>query len=326
MTTRAAVAAGTGQTELAERTEATLLHITEVLEGLTTRIAEPIRVVVPAAPATFKPPRFDGHGDVELFITHFGQVAEANNWPQATALLHLKESLTNEAHECTRADTLTGVLAALRARFGLSVEQALAKLEGLKRDPRTSLREHGTTVSKIVAASFPEQDLEFRETMALRKFRNTIGHAGLQRHLLSMQVHSVEEAIIAGEAYLAVPTQNNRSIWEPPHTTRGQLRQIDEEEDEVEVAALQPTPPLQLQLGETLQAILTRLTALEAAKDSIGRGSARSSPPAQKGKDKGATTCYKCGQEGHIARGCVKGQTTSQATNTKPSGNGNGPQ
>lgn len=85
--------------------------------------------------------------------------------------------------------------------------------------------------------------------MALRQFRNTIGNAGLQCHLLGMQVPSVEEAIIAREAYLAVATQSNRSIWEPSQATRGQLRQIDEDEGEAEVAALQPAPSPQLQLG-----------------------------------------------------------------------------
>lgn len=325
MATRAATAANNGAADGAGRTEEALLHITTVLEQLTTRITEPIQVVVPAAPPSFKPPKFDGHGDVELFIAHFGEVVEANNWQPATAFLHLKESLTNEAHECTRADTLGGVLRALRARFGLSVEQALTRLESLKRDPRTSLREHGTTIGKMVAASYPEQDPEFREAMALRKFRNTLGHAGLQRHLLSMQVPTMEEAIIAGEAYLAVPTQGTRSTWEPPHANRGQLRQIEEEEEEAEVAALQPAPSLSLQLGATLQAILTRLTALEAANTSSRTGSGKKpSPP--KGTEKGVTTCFKCGQEGHIARGCAKSQTSSQASAPKTSGNEHGPQ
>lgn len=78
-----------------------------------------------------------------------------------------------------------------------------------------------------------------------------------------MQVPTINEAVNAGEAYLAVLRQGIWSVW-----NRGQLRQICDEEDEAEVDALQPAPSPTPQIGEILQAILTGLTAPEVAKRS----------------------------------------------------------
>lgn len=101
-------------------------------------------------------------------------------------------------------------------------------MEGLKRDLCTLLPDHGTTVTKIVAAGFPAKDADFRVGISLWKFRESVNHAGLQRSFLSMQVPRVEEAITA---------------------PRGQLCHTSDEEAEVEVAAKHPS--LQLQLGAT---------------------------------------------------------------------------
>ena len=38
----------------------------------------------------FKPPQYQGEGDVELFITQFTDVARANRWEEPDNTLHLK--------------------------------------------------------------------------------------------------------------------------------------------------------------------------------------------------------------------------------------------
>ena len=45
----------------------------------------------------FKPPQFDGEGDIDLFIQHFQEVAEANGWNGMATLLHLREALQGGA-------------------------------------------------------------------------------------------------------------------------------------------------------------------------------------------------------------------------------------
>ena len=89
--------------------------------------------------------KFDGQ-DVEYFVQQFMEIADANGWAPIATCLHLQEALTDGARECGRAGTIPGILAALRARYGLSAREARAQLASLKRDGQTSLQEHAAQV------------------------------------------------------------------------------------------------------------------------------------------------------------------------------------
>ena len=80
----------------------------------------------------FKAPQYDGQGDVEYFIQQFMEVADANAWTPVATRLHLQEALKEGARECGRAGTIPGILAAIRARHGLSAREARAQLASLK--------------------------------------------------------------------------------------------------------------------------------------------------------------------------------------------------
>ena len=74
-------------------------RLTEVLK----RLAMPQR---PATPC-FKPPHYDGTGDV----------VGANQWSDGAALLHLRQALEGDAKDCGRPTELEEVFDNLRARF-----------------------------------------------------------------------------------------------------------------------------------------------------------------------------------------------------------------
>ena len=81
-----------------EAQPAVLNRLADVLEG--------IHINQRNQPRTnFKPPQFGGEGDVELFIQQFQEVAGANEWTPIATLLHLRESLTERAQVCSRADS-----------------------------------------------------------------------------------------------------------------------------------------------------------------------------------------------------------------------------
>lgn len=50
-----------------------------------------------------KVPQFEGKEDAELFILHFLEVAQVNDWGCATELLNLRDDLKEEAKYCGRA-------------------------------------------------------------------------------------------------------------------------------------------------------------------------------------------------------------------------------
>ena len=103
------VGAESGQTAMWDR-------LTDILE----RLAMPQR---PATPC-FKPPHYDGTGDVETFIQQFRDVIGANQWPDDAALLHLRQALERDAKYCGRPTELEEVFDNLRARFGLTPREA----------------------------------------------------------------------------------------------------------------------------------------------------------------------------------------------------------
>ena len=137
------------------------------------------------APA-FKAPKYNGTGDVEYFLDQFNEVAEANRWDDTSTLIHLQESLKDEARECGRSPTLQGVEDRLRNRFGLTPREARAKLALCKKASKTSLRQHADDISRLVQRGYVELEAPQRRTLAVEAFINSLGNPALQRHLLAI--------------------------------------------------------------------------------------------------------------------------------------------
>ena len=76
------------------------------------------------------------------------EVADANGWNEDGTLIHLRESLKEDARDCGRSTTLDGVVARLRGRFGMSPREARAKLAVLKRTSKVTLQQHADEVSR----------------------------------------------------------------------------------------------------------------------------------------------------------------------------------
>ena len=79
-------------------------------DNLLARLTQALERIGERAPrATFKAPKYDGVGDVEYFLNQFHKVAEANHWDDASTLIHLRESLKDEAKECGRSQIIQGI-------------------------------------------------------------------------------------------------------------------------------------------------------------------------------------------------------------------------
>ena len=132
-------------------------RLTEVLERMW---IEPRATINPPI-RQFKAPQFDRNGDVEYFIRQFLEIAEANEWAAAAARLHLREALKETARDCGKPDTLDGIFAALRARFGLTNREARARLAALKREHKTSLQEHASEMERLVTIASADPPAHF---------------------------------------------------------------------------------------------------------------------------------------------------------------------
>ena len=227
---------------------------------------------------SFKPPTYDGSGDVELFIQNFMEVAEANQWSSIATKLHLKESLKESAKECARYATTDAIVAALKSRYGMTAREARAKLACLRRDPKTSLQEHGSQVERLVAIAHAELLEQYRQEMIIDNFCTSIGNGNLQRHLLAIPTPTLEDAIRAGNEYLQITVVNSRNY--PPTAMSVDAAPADLTHNAVSTFAL-------TEVMKAIQNLNLRLDRLEE----------RNKAELQR--------CYGCGQTGHIRRNCV---------------------
>ena len=247
----------------------------------------------------FKAPQFNGEGDVELFIRHFTQVAEANEWTPVAALLHLRESLKDAAQECARHDTIEAIITGLRGRFRLSTREARSRLSNLKRDLRSSLHEHAALVEKLVRKAYQDMPEQLQATMMLDTFCSTIGNASLQRHLLAIHPNTMMEAVQHGKEFLQVKADR-------PHA-ESNIRNMDDSCEQERVAATEQDPI----------AMLTKTIEQLAAKvESLQKGVVHQ----EKTKK-----CWGCQKTGHICKECPTHPWQNQKSQTW-SGNGGSPQ
>ena len=268
----------------------------------------------------FKAPHFDGTGEVNLFIRQFTDVARANEWGDAARVLHLREVLKDTATDCGKAENVEAIFGALRARFGMSVREARAKLAILKRDYKITLQEHASDVERLVGIAYEDLPVLHREQMTLDTFHSTLGNAYLQRHLLAVPMPNLETAVRAGNDYLQIkPTGPGPAV-----------RVIDgEHEPEIEgvhVAQAVETPI------DTLTKMVLRLgEEIKRVQDRPGRPSQYEMPePARKaqGSWKQPGQCWGCGKTGHIRRDCNSRQWENpEIQRRRPNpGNEQGPQ
>lgn len=278
-------------------------RLTELLERMCT---------LPARPETFKAPQFDGKGEVNYFIQQFVDVAEANRWEHGAALLHLREALKGAAQECGKSGTVDGVFVSLRARFGITIKEARARLASLKKGHKVSLQEHAAEVERLVEVAYAELPERHRIGMTLDLFQSTLGNAYLQRHLLAVNAQTLEDAVRHGSEFLQIQ----------PNTYGANAHVVSTEE-------LGPDPNVaviknQSQPLDAIQKALEKLTReLDALKKDRGVRRFKTGAPSR--AERGTSICWGCKKEGHVRSACPTNPWTKREEDHSQ-GNGRGPQ
>ena len=218
-------------------------------------------------------------------------MAEANGWNDAGTLIHLRESLKDDARECGRSATLQGVEDRLRSRFGMTPREAQAKLALCKKATKTSLQQHADDVSQLVQHGYAELENQQRRTLAVEAFINSLGNPALQRHLLAINPPNLPAAVKACNEFLSVKESSSSSV-----------RQIEDGEETTKVRALTEKDRESLDnLARTVQELAKQVAGLKTENAELRQSQQTSRKPTSK---KASPTCWGCRKEGHQRRNC----------------------
>ena len=139
----------------------------------------------------------------------------------------------------------------------------------------------------------------------METFCNTLRYLPLQRHLLAVPIHTLEDAVRAGNEYLQIKPAGERGGTN--------IRQVGDEDEEEEVSS--PTEKALTTLMKTMLQLVEKV-------DQLQRPPTRTTPKGEPGKE---WLCWECGKGGHLRRNCPN-QKTPQPSNQIVQGNGLGPQ
>ena len=134
-------------------------------------------------------PRFDGTGDVELFLKRFQSVAQYYGWNDKEQVFRLEHCLTDNVQyvlmDVPPANDIDEFIRTLRGRFGAvaNAEQHRAELSRLRRGDR-SIQELYLEVRRLVNKAFPGTWTVLTEVYARDAFLNAIGDPELRRRIM----------------------------------------------------------------------------------------------------------------------------------------------
>ena len=268
----------------------------------------------------------EGRAHWDDWIDHFERIATVNEWDEANQRKWLPARLSGRAATVYRrlSDEVKADLQqtkdALQERFEPASRKELyrAELQGRKKQRQEDWATYGEELIRIAEKAYPDLPVEAQQRLALNQFLAQLDNPQVAFGVKQRAPETVEKAVqltLELESYL--PTPGRRQPTLPAQEVA--LLDREEEEDPATPAAVagisNPKDPLQL--------ILQRLERLETDIKVVKQGSRRTGPRTQQ-RDDGPIICRRCGQEGHIARGCRTrvrdSNPPSTQGNDKPSG------
>ena len=275
-------------------------------------MATPIRPVIAPEP-------FTGEGSWDDWIDHFESVAAINKWEDGQKLLWIRVRMTGRAQRTYKnlseeAKGRYGLCKkGLRERFKPASKKELYQAEfHVRRKRRTEEWAAFAEDLKILAdRAFPDLQEEAKEHLALTHYLGQLENPQVAIDVKHRRPKTVDEAVTVTlelESYLLPKT--------------GRIGQVGLEAPDMEAAVAAAVRTKNDPLMEMMQAMMERLERLESEKKSDPRqGRPSRKGPAQRGPQSGTWAearktgertdrqprpiiCYKCNQEGHIARGC----------------------
>ena len=249
----------------------------------------------------FKPPSYNGEGDVEIFLRQFEDVANAYRWTDLERTLHIRSQLLGDAQSCGQGEDYEEITDDLRARYGLTRGKARDRLATIQLKASENIHKQAREISRLVAIAFPMLPDGEKQSMALDYYSRAWDSRPVQEHLLAIRPANLREATRATEDFLAIHTAGPRPR---AHTVEQMVEQTTTPQADETAGLMMMAEAIKNQTA-ILQQIILKLSSTPQPQPAAPQ-------PAQ------PRGCYDCGGP-HLRRNCPQKSTNQQ------SGNGRGP-
>lgn len=267
-----------------------------------------------------KPPRFDGTGDVHLFIQQFVEVSELSKWSDQIALVRLRGCLEKSAKEAGRAESMKMVFARLLSMFGLTPAQAREKLHHLRRESGESYLKLANRVERLTRLAYGGLGAEVEVQLAMECFDRSLDDPALRQYLSVSKPRTLDETVQAAEHYAMLGKQLPKPA---PRRDPARVARVDADVEVDEEGT-----------GSSSKAVLKLLHNLTEKVDSQAKALAKQSsrvvqpeprretnrpkPPKAKPRnpapdEHSKRACYQCGSTSHFKRDCPHLVKTQQS-------------
>ena len=260
------------------------------------------------------PEPFTGEGSWDDWIDHFESAAAVNKWGDADKLLWLRVRMTGRAQKAYKnlSEAAKGdyerCKGCLQERFEPASKKELYRAEfHARRKRRTEdWASFAEDIKALAERAFNNLEPDAREHLALTHYLQQLGNPQVAFSVKQNRPKNVDEAVSA--------TLEMESYLLPKAGRVGHIPGPESEQEAISVAAVQTRQDSMMNL---LQAMMERLEKLETDREpnsspdvSSYKEQAKDKPSTRrKGGQTNRIICFKCGKEGHMARGCrARGQ------------------
>jgi hypothetical protein len=252
---------------------------------------------------------FDGTLDVEVFISQVKKVVRCQRWREDELCAHLMAALKGPARDVLSslprkkdiksADILRG----LKARFGRVIQEDVARttLMDYKQKRAQTFRHLGYEISKLHHQAYPDLHGSTKDVLVVQAFTHALLDQEVKTRVLLDQPKTLEKAISIAERVESALRQAKGSLYRRV----GFVNEVDEEKTEAKT--------MKKATSQTKGASQNHPKE-NASPKKADQLQQTSRPPVR---------CFKCNEEGHVARNCPQMQSQNDGYRSPPPGGWN---
>ena len=225
-----------------------------------------------------------------------------NGWDDATKLNWLPVRLTGKAQTGLTAEAKADYKTAkdaLEKRFEPSSkrERYAAEFRLRKKSSGEQLGDFADQLRTLANKAFPTLSDDAKELLTLDRFLGELSDVQIVVAVRQRRPKTLEEAVAT------VPEMESYVAQGKSETKISVVEAVEKPEETCEVGNVR----VQHDVIPLLESIVKRLEKLESGRDSFATRKQQERKTNGERKTSGPVTCFRCGKEGHLARGCASG-------------------